>query len=123
LAGTLRGENILARLHYVVGAACRLLIRFALAVGDHLRDFCDLDRGICVGPLDIVDFFIAFFGDIGKELAKRYYAVMGVLKGLRVGLVLFCDLERLVRALVKRVADSVGRGPFLAGKTRIKRAL
>jgi hypothetical protein len=123
LAGALRVENILARIHYVVGAPCRLLIGFALTVGDHFGNPCDLRLEIRVGVLGVVDLFIPLFSDTGQEVAKCNHAVVGVLKGLRVGFILFRDLESLVCALTKCIPDGVGRRPLLRDKGTAKGAL
>jgi hypothetical protein len=108
LAGALCGDNTLARVHYVVSACCRLLAGFALVSGDCFGNLCHFGRGIGFRALYIIDFFISSFGDVRKEIAKYHYIVMGLLQGFRVGLVLFGDIESLVRALAKRVPDGVG---------------
>ena len=60
----------------------------------------------------IVDLLIAVVGDIGQFVAKVLHAVEGVLKGIFVDAVLFCDLGGLVGALTKRIPDGV-RGDSL----------
>jgi hypothetical protein len=109
-------ENTIARVHYVVSAPCRLLISFALTVGDHFGDLCDLGRDIRFGPERIVDFFIASLGNIGQQVAQYDHVVVRALKGLRVGFVLFRDLESLVRALTKRIPYRLGGDPLLPRK-------
>jgi hypothetical protein len=123
LAAPLRGENILASIHYVVGTPCRPRIGFALTLRDHFGDLCDLGREIRFGTQGVVDFFIASFGNVGQKLAKYYHVVVGALKGLRVGFVLFRDLKSLVRTLPKCIPYRVGGDPLLLGKGTVKGTL
>jgi hypothetical protein len=108
LASALRGGNAVACVHYVVSACRCFLVGFTLVSRDCFSNLCNLGCHIRFGVLNIIDFFIASFGNIGQSTAKCHHSIKILLKSKLVGLVLADDIESLVCTLAKGVPDGVG---------------
>jgi hypothetical protein len=113
LTGTLRIYDFLSRPYDAEGAFSGSLIGLTLTFGYNVGDFGGFNIDLVVRLQNIVDLLIAVFGDIGQFVAKVLHAVEGVLKGIFIGAVLFCDLGGLVGALTKRIPDGVGGNSLL----------